>query len=347
MNVWQRIWRSNFFITLRHWEYWPFGILQLPAIVYYVWLSLRARSFLFFTASNPGIEMGGMFGESKISILDKIPEALKAKTIFIRHGTSPAQLLKKIADSGLRFPIIFKPDLGERGYRVKRIYTETEAAEYLSTFRFDFLVQELIELPLEFGVFYKRLPSQPTGHVFSIVGKEMLSVTGTGEHTLAQLILNNDRAKLQWQKLSTQHQHRLQQVIPKNENMLLNSIGNHCLGTMFLNNNNLINETLSKSFDKISQQVDGFFYGRFDLRTASLEDLQQGNVKIMELNGCGAEPAHVYQPGYSFWKAAVEILQHWKNIFDIAIENKKRGHPFLTFTEAKMYYKKFKQAVQP
>jgi hypothetical protein len=347
MTVWQRIWRSNFSIKLRHWEYWPFGIVQLPAIVYYAWLSLRARSFLFFTASNPGIEMGGMFGESKIAILDKIPEAIKAKTVFISRGTSPEQVIETIANNGLHFPVVFKPDLGERGYRVKRIYTEAQVQEYVRTFRFDFLVQELIDLPLEFGVFYKRLPSQKNGVVFSIVGKEMLSVTGTGAHTLQQLIINHDRAKLQWQKLKPQHEHRLHEKIIRGERVLLNPIGNHCLGTMFLNSNHLISDTLNKSFDRISQQIEGFYYGRFDLRTASVEDLRQGRVKIMELNGCGAEPAHVYQPGYSFWKAAVEMLQHWKNIFDIAMENKKRGHAFLTYREARAYYQKFKEAVKP
>lgn len=347
MDFFHRIWRSNFLIKLRHWEYWPFGILQFPAILYYCWLSTRARSFFFFSASNPGIEMGGMFGESKYAILRKIPEAFTANTIFIARNTPPAEVFTNMALAGLRFPVVFKPDLGERGYRVKRIYNETEAKAYIQSFKFDFLVQELVDLPLEFGVFYKRIPSQDSGNVFSIVGKEMLTVTGNGKATLQELIFLKDRAKLQWETIKINHQSQLQEIIPNGKHILLNPIGNHCLGTTFLNSNHLISNLLNTSFDQLAKQINGFYYGRFDLRCASLEDLTNGHVKIMELNGCGAEPAHIYQPGYSFWKAVKEVIDHWKNIYDIAMENKHRGFQFLSFKEAKVYYQKFKEAVQP
>src|SRR5688572_15350273 len=114
MTIFERMWRSNFIIKLRHWEYWPFGILQFPAILYYLWLSLKARSFFFFTASNPGIEMGGMFGESKISILNKIPEAFKTKTAFVPRDTKAEDVFILMRKSSLQFPVVFKPDLGER-----------------------------------------------------------------------------------------------------------------------------------------------------------------------------------------------------------------------------------------
>ncbi len=347
MNFFERIWRSNFSIKLRHWEYWPFGILQFPVFIYYLWLSLRARSFFFFSASNPGIEMGGMLGESKFLILQKIPTVYTAKTIFIQRASTFPDVLAKMNNAGLSFPVIFKPDLGERGYGVKRIDTKEQARQYIESFRFDFLVQQFVDFPLEFGVFYKHIPGQKHGSIFSIVGKEMLSVTGDGSSTLQQLILKNDRAKLQWGKLKVVHFEKLNTVIEPEKKVLLNSIGNHCLGTKFLNNNKLINDRLNETFTIISHQIEGFCYGRFDLRCATLEDLYQGNIKIMELNGCGAEPAHIYQPGYSFWRALVEMFNHWRNIFVIAVENKKRGVRFLTFPEAKAYYKKFNEAIQP
>jgi hypothetical protein len=339
-----RVWRSNFFIKLRHWEFWPFGILQFPIIFYYLWLSARARSFFFFSASNPGIDMGGLLGESKFDILKKIPEAYTAKTILIKQNTSLPTILQKMKEANLSFPLIFKPDLGERGFLVKRIYTETQAAKYAQSFRFDFLIQELIDLPYEFGVFYKCLPSENSGRVFSITGKKMLTVTGDGISTLQTLIMQQDRAKLQWQKLKLAYADQLNDVIPPGIEVILNSIGNHCLGTMFINSNALIDDELNASFDRISKQIDGFYYGRFDLRCGSIEDLKKGKIKIVELNGCGAEPAHIYHPGYSFWKAVSEMIDHWRNIFEIAIENKKRGVSFLSFAEVKIFYRKFKEA---
>ncbi|GCC51188.1 hypothetical protein SanaruYs_14080 [Chryseotalea sanaruensis] len=291
--------------------------------------------------------MGGMFGESKFKILDKIPQAYKAKTIFIKHNSSFIHVLQQMNEAGLIFPVIFKPDLGERGYRVKRIANEAEAQQYISTFKFDFLVQELVDLPEEFGVFYRRLPSQIKGEVFSIVGKELLTVTGNGKSSLQELILSKDRAKLQWDTLKLQHTAQLNRVIPSGEIFLLNAIGNHCLGTTFLNSNHLISEELNNSFDKISNQIEGFYYGRFDLRCESVAALTAGRIKILELNGCGAEPAHIYQPGFSFWKAVGVMFTHWHYIFKIAQENNKLGAVYLTYTEAKMFYQKFKTAVQP
>ena len=34
-----------------------------------------------------------------------------------------------------------------------------------------------------------------------------------------------------------------------------------------------------------------------------LRDLARGRVKILELNGCGAEPAHIYDPAFTLAKA--------------------------------------------
>jgi hypothetical protein len=56
-----------------------------------------------------------------------------------------------------------------------------------------------------------------------------------------------------------------------------------------------------------------------------IEDLYEGKVKIMELNGCGAEPAHIYHPGFPLWKAMGILFTHWKNIFRISMQNHKRG----------------------
>jgi hypothetical protein len=338
--------RSNFFIRLKSWEYWPFGIIHFPVIVYFFWLSLRARSFLFFSASNPGIVMGGMFGESKYDVLKKVPSRYTAITSFVKMPCAKSDVIDTMRRQGLKLPVIFKPDLGERGFMVQRINTESDIENYLSKMKYSFVIQELIDLPLEFGVFYLRFPSQQKGNVTSVVMKEMLSVIGDGVSTLEMLIHRQDRAKLQWETLKKKYASQLNDVIPAGKKIELVSIGNHCLGTKFLDGGHLINTRLSITFDDISNQIEGFYFGRFDLRCASMEDLYNGNVKILELNGCGAEPAHIYHPGYSLFKAIGVLLNHWKNIFLIARENVARGTSYIPFKEAKMYYKKFKAATQ-
>lgn len=290
--------------------------------------------------------MGGMFGESKYDILKKIPTQYRAASALVTLPTTTKEVLKILHLHNLKLPAIFKPDLGERGFMVNKINHEKDIAKYIASTKVDFIVQELIDLPLEFGVFYTRFPNEENGEVTSVVMKEMLSVKGDGKSTLQQLILNKDRAKLQWKKLQTAHATDLQTIIPEEKIIELVSIGNHCLGTTFLNGNHLITKELSATFDKISKQIDGFYFGRFDLRCASIEDLYVGKIKIMELNGCGAEPAHIYQPGYSLVKAIGVLFRHWRNIFLIAKQNHDRGVPYTSVKEARHYYKTFKAAVQ-
>jgi len=290
--------------------------------------------------------MGGMFGESKYDILKKLPSQYVPNCALIRFPSTMAEILSTIKKNDLRFPLIFKPDIGERGFMVERINCDSDIEKYLLKMKFDFIIQELVDLPLEYGIFYTRFPHEEKGVVTSIVMKEMLSVTGDGKSTLQDLILNKDRAKLQWQKLQITHRDRLNEVLKKGETVELVSIGNHCLGTKFLDGSHLINERLSQTFDTISKHVDGFFFGRFDLRCACVEDLYTGNVKVMELNGCGAEPAHIYHPGYPITRAVAVLLMHWKNIFIISRENARLGIPYTSFKDGLGYYRRFKAATQ-
>ena len=345
--AWDRIAKSTFFIRMFNWEYWPFGVVQFPLFFYYPWLSLRARSFTFFAASNPGILMGGMFGESKYDVLKLIPGDLIPGTIRITAPSDSVSLQSQLRNAGLSFPLIFKPDIGERGFMVRRINTVREAELYLQQMPHDFLAQELVDLPLEFGVFYSRHPDTEKGSVTSVVMKEMLCVTGDGKSTLEQLILAKPRAKLQWHILKIRYKDELGQILPKDKVKEIVSIGNHCLGTKFINANHLITDRLTNSFDRISKAIPGFYFGRFDLRCATVDDLQDGRVKILELNGCGAEPAHIYDPRFSFWRAVGVLVQHWRTIFEIARANAERGTRDIPLKEAMKHYRTFKQKTRP
>ena len=334
--------RSNFMIRLRSWEFWPFGILQGPVFIYWILLALKERSIFFFSASNPGILSGGMMGESKSEVLKMIPDGVKPKTYVVKLPATTVDVLQKIKEQGLSFPLIFKPDFGERGWMVKKIEDEKSIEKYLSEIRTSFIIQELVDLPLEFGVFYVRYPDRPHGKVTSITMKKFLGVTGDGKHTLRELILSHDRAKLQWDVLKEQYKNDLNSVPPEGHSVELVSIGNHCLGTTFLNANHLITSKLNISFDSISQKIPGFYFGRFDLRCASFEDLETGNVKIVELNGCGAEPAHIYHPGSSFWRGMATLFAHVHNMYRISVINHSMGVPYLSFQEGRAIYRRFK-----
>lgn len=282
-------------------------------------------------------------GESKFEVLKLVPDSIKPKTLLVKIPASVTDVTDLMRHHGLTLPVIFKPDMGERGWMVRRIKSESEIAQYLAEIKLDFIIQELVDLPLEYGVFYVRYPSESSGFVNSITGKEFLFVIGDGVSTLQELILANDRAKLQWGTLQEAFKTNLQEVLPAGQRLELVSVGNHCLGTKFLNCNHLITSQLTEAFDQISKQIPGFYFGRYDLRCASEADLERGHVKVMELNGCGAEPAHIYHPGSSLWKALQVMITHWRNLYRISRENHARGVPYLSFQKGKKIYFNFKR----
>lgn len=338
-NSWRLRWHK-----LTHWEYWPMEVVYFPAFFYWLYLGIRARSLFFFSASNPGIETGGMLGEVKFDILKKIPEEYRTPTLFVGFPFDKKKLLTQLAESNWSYPLIFKPDIGERGNGVEKIENETEAVAYLSHCSYDFLVQPFIAYPIELGVFYYRYPSKDKGHVVSVVAKEFLKVKGDGRLTLAALIDANPRAALQAERLQKKYTKQWERVIGINEELLLEPIGNHCRGTSFRNANGIIDEQLVSVFDKISKQIDGFYFGRFDLKCQSIEGLMKGEgISIMELNGAGSEQGHIYHPGFSFFTAVKTILQQWRILFEISVENHKRGIPYMTLKETKAYLRKSKQ----
>ncbi|HWB62710.1 MAG TPA: hypothetical protein VG603_04295, partial [Chitinophagales bacterium] len=112
--------RSPFFIRLLNWEYWPFYVVHAPVFAYYLWLSLKARSLFYYSASNPSIKTGGMFGESKWEIFELMPESILPKTVIARENYSVAEIESTLVKKGMDYPLIAKPDRGERGWKVNK-----------------------------------------------------------------------------------------------------------------------------------------------------------------------------------------------------------------------------------
>lgn len=331
-----RQWVTRFQIRLRHWEYWPFEVVYIPVFAYYLYLAAKARSLFFFSASNPAIESGGLLGESKIDIMNRIDDRFKPKTLFFGEAASTNEIIDRMLLAGFWFPIIAKPNQGERGWRVEKLTSEAELTHYLLDNHMELIVQEYVDEPIELGVFYYRMPGQQTGTISSVVQKEFLSVTGDGRSSLLALIQQNDRALLQLPVLTKRYGCQLDNVPAPGAVQQLMPIGNHCRGTKFLNANHLITPDLLAVFDRISLPIEGFYYGRYDLRCHSLGDLYRGEtIRVMELNGAGAEPAHIYQPGFSLWEGWRTLLRHWHILYTISRENHRRGVSYMTMTQAR------------
>ncbi len=322
---------KSLWYKITHWEFWPFAVLYLPVNFYYPWLAFKCRSLFFFTAANPSIDFGGMLGESKSAIFDLIPEKYLPAYRLIAPGDESAA---KTFAQQIGYPLIAKPDIGERGKLVEKINDEQALEKYLAKCPVPFLMQAFVSFPLELGVFFVKHPNTTEGRITSIVEKDFMSVVGDGHHTVKQLLDSNPRALLQIDTNHPRFQLLLEEIPEKGKKVTVEGIGNHCRGTTFLNANNRITEQLNSTFNSIAKGIKDFHFGRFDLRCTSWSDLEEGkNIMILELNGAGAEPGHIYQPGYSLWKGYRTIFWHLSTLAEISRANRKKGIPYWTFAQ--------------
>ncbi|MBK7406874.1 MAG: hypothetical protein IPL49_12820 [Saprospirales bacterium] len=339
----RRIQSSPLYLKLFVWEYWPMGLSIVPTVLFWLWFALRARRLFFFSAVNPAIETGGMMGESKIDIMRYLPEAHLPKTVFVPKDTPWEKIYAQMQEKGMSYPLIAKPNVGERGFQVLKVEREEMLREYHTQNQLDFLVQDFVGLPLEVSILYHRFPGQDKGAITSICLKEFLHVRGDGLSSIRDLMEQDPRANLQVGRFELEKPKVLNQVPAPGEDVLLEPIGNHCRGTKFLSGNHLIDPQLNAVFDRISQDMDGIHYGRFDMKVSSIEDLRKGNgFKILEYNGVSSDPAHIYDPAIPIWKKYRDIYRHWEIMFRIYRVQRRAGVRAMGYGEAwrawKMYW---------
>lgn len=240
-----------------------------------------------------------------------------------------------MVQQGVKFPIILKPDVGERGFLVEKIDDESALRTYLEKAQFDVIAQSFVDLPTEISVFYHRLPGSASGRITSLCLKETLQVMGDGSQNIGQLMLDEPRASLQHERLKATQPEVVNQIPAMGEVVLLEPIGNHSRGTKFLNGNAQIDQALTDIFDALWDETQGIFYGRFDLKCNSLRNVKEGGaIMVFEFNGVASEPAHVYDPTYPVWQAYRDFYTHWRIMFEIYKVQQNRGVHSLTIIEA-------------
>ena len=285
--------------------------------------------------------------ESKKDIYDIIPSKYIPKTLFFKYGTAADEILKIVGASGISFPCIAKPDIGGKGRGVEKIYAIHDIAGYAAKIKMDFLVQEFISYAEEVGIFYCRMPDKPDGFITGIVAKEFLIVKGDGNSTLTQLIEKDPRSHFQLAALQKIYGEGLNTVLQKDEIKNLVPYGNHARGARFIDVSHWADEVFTKNFDEVCKQVPEFYFGRLDIMYSNFEDLKAGkNFSIIELNGAGSEPTHIYDPKHSLFFAWKEIARHFKLLYNISIINHKKGFPYLTVKQGMQMFKEDKAVVK-
>lgn len=332
---------------IKNWEQWPFKILYAPIVPVWVWYMIRSRAVWFFTPSNPKLTFGGLDGEPKKEMHHLLPNEYCPNYFNVQPSDDFLKVKKKLKTSGITYPLIVKPEVGGQGILFRKIEDEFHLKEYHSKIPVEYFIQEFIDYPVEVSLFYYRYPFEKKGAITGFLQKVPMRVTGDGIHTLEQLLMENVKTKKRLEDLKTKHGINFDKIIPEDEVYFLSHAGNHNRGADFFDLSAEINDELVNLLDKISLGINDFFYGRYDIMCNSIEELKQGkNFLILEYNGCGAEPNHFYDTGYTLLGAWNEILKHWKILSKISRYNHKQGISYWPFwkgirfrRQTKKYYK--------
>ncbi len=311
------------------WEFWPWWATYAPIMPYGVWLALRHRGLTLPLIANTHPDLAMLAGESKARILTLVPERWRVPYEVVEAGDARAReaaARAAVERRGWEWPIVAKPDVGERGagFRVVRDASGLGAA--LAAHGGATVLQPFHPGPHEIGLLYARDPDAARGEIVSATRKEFSCVWGDGERTVRELILQDARLRLQARVFLERLGERAERVPIRGERVSLVVAGNHCQGTKFCDGMPLVTEAVRARIDEIARQIPGFYFGRFDIRYHDAAAFGRGEeMTILELNGIASEPTHIYDPDVPLWRAYKDAAGVLRRVFEIGSSQRKRG----------------------
>ena len=318
---------KNFIFRLTHWEYWPSYMFYLPILPYLIYLMLKSKSISFFTNVNPCIKYSGIGSESKMNTLNLFPKSLVPNSILIHKNCSLDKLTDTLVKNNINFPIVAKPDIGFRGLLVKKIDTLYELKTYLKNNKLDTIVQSFLPHKNEFGIFVVKSPKTDTFEITSLTKKKKLVIIGDGVQSIEQLTIKNNKNRLYYNMIKETTKNEFYSIPDKNKIAFISHIGNHSKGSEFINYNNQISTLLTSKINSFCKNIEGFNYGRFDIKADSLSCILDSKFKIIELNGIISEPTHIYDSNtINFPRALKTICINWDHLQKISKNQQSKNY---------------------
>jgi pimeloyl-ACP methyl ester carboxylesterase/membrane protein DedA with SNARE-associated domain len=340
----QRLWR---------YEFWPTWAMYLPMVPSLLWHALR-RGPTTFTCVNPGVENGGgWIGESKSLILRNLMDRSLGERAWEDARVAPFVHVPGGPDAGVRaavvvdavrsnpslggYPIVLKPDQGQRGHGLKVAKSDDDVRAYFDLVSGAVVAQRCVALPNEVGVLWaRRVPvtgrvDDAPGEIVSITRKRFPVIEGDGERALDHLIWDHPRFQMQAGVFLARLGKDAERVPAKGERVSLGFSGNHCQGTMFMDGSDLITPELSAAIERLCQryrddQGRRFDFGRFDLRFTTEEELKRGEGFVaIELNGSSSESTNLYDPSKNMWWALGVLRRQWARLFALGAARRREG----------------------
>lgn len=303
-------------------EFLPLTIVYAIPFLYTLFQSLRLGRSFYPAALNPAIgESGGFDQLNKSSIMALFPSQYQPPSLSF-SGLEQDSFLQEV-NRIIGYPCFAKPEDQIQGIGVVKVESEAALRQYLASQQGPLLVQKALPTEPEYAVFICRLPGQLL-HVTGITAKEFLAVTGDGLHSVREMLLGNIRYRMAKDKLEKAYPELLGSISAKGERVLVQPVGNHNLGTRFVDVTHLATPAMDAFFDTIVPE--GICYGRFDMKAVSIDSLETGEgLWIIEFNGSIAEPVQYLDSKYNWWQAQRILLHHFRWQKDIGAAQYKRG----------------------
>ena len=333
---------------ITHWESWHHHVKYIPLSPVWLWYCLRSGTPWFFTATNPSLTFGGFEGEGKREMYEQLPSGSYPRSIYIDAGIPFSQLEERVAAAGYSYPFIAKPNVGMMGFMVRKINDAGQLKLYHEAMPSEYIVQTLVNYPLEVSAFYYRMPADKKGTVSGLLKKQPPYVVGDGTSNLESLIKKNGHVRFKKEEILSRNAAQLQKVLPSDETFFLSVTSNRSQAGMVEGIDQEINENLRTLLDDWSHYAGKLYYGRYDIKCASVESLKSGtDFFILEFNGTGAGIQHITGNNYSLFKAWGIILKHWKMMYKISRYNATvLGVKYWGFKQGSLHLKNAKANLQ-
>jgi hypothetical protein len=302
-------------------------------------LSLRYLSPTLPSVANPAMEVGGLWGESKTQGHELFGHTARlAIAPYIEFDRSPddpdaardmAIVGRRLAEKGIGYPLIAKPDRGYQGWGVKLAQDEDDIREYLRSLPpgEGLILQEFISHEGEAGLFYVRHPGEARGRITSLALTYAPHVIGDGRSTLEQLVMADVVLAKSATIYRPQHGDAWNRPVPAGEVVILTHARSARVGAVYRDARDLVTPALEERVETIARDIREFHFGRFDIRFRSIEALQRGeDFYIVELNGAGAEMLHFWDGRFGIVEAYRTLWRQYRTLFALSAENARRGH---------------------
>ncbi len=302
---------------------------------YYPIMALYRKMITSLNGLNPGMGgISGFFEISKTEIATHLNPHYYPKTLLVKPKQPIREVLYLMDSVGLTFDggLICKPDMGERSYGVEWIHDVEELNRYAAKIKRPFLIQQKLSQHREFTLSFFRDEESNEFCVEALMERNFPFAEGFGKTTLYDLIVKKPLSEIQQESiLSLLSQDQLDRVLACGEVFPLGGLGSMSYGTtltrrvLLSSEKTSLNSWVKQVLTDTKGDVYDIWFGRFDIRANSVEDLLAGRAMIIELNGAMAMPLEGCSPHMDIYLRYDLFKKQYKRMYQIAQRNIDTG----------------------